>query len=535
MNHAGHELTDVFDIAVVGSGFAGSLFAMIARRLGRSVLLVERGRHPRFAIGESSTPLANLLLHDVAREYDLPRLAPLTKWGSWQSVYPHLACGLKRGFTFYQHRPGESFAPLADRSNQLLVAASPHDLVGDTHWYRPDFDAFLASEAQDAGVRFVDGVNLDSAEWCGNDALLRGTREGAAIQFRARWVVDASGPRGFLHRVLGLAERAFPWMLGTQSLYGHFRDVKRLSGDAIGATGAPYPPEDAAVHHVFDGGWVWVLRFNNEVTSAGVAATDELAWRLKLNEGQPAWERLCRQFPTLGDLFGAAIPLRPLTYVPKLSFRTTRTCGPWWVLLPSAAGFIDPLLSTGFPLTLLGIARLARVLEHDWDSNQFAESVKAYARQTDDELNVAARLIGALYDVMGRFRTFTSLCMLYFAAASFSEVSHRLGIGRRPNSFLLHDHPTFGPALVRLCEQARLAGSGGSSCTQEAFDEEVCRTIDPINVAGLCDPERRNWYPAEPGNLAPAAAKLGTTPQVLRQVLAGFDAPQALTPRRQRR
>ena len=66
-----------FDIAIVGSGFGGSLMAMIARRLGRSVILLERGRHPRFVIGESSTPLANLLLEELARRYDLPRLLPL--------------------------------------------------------------------------------------------------------------------------------------------------------------------------------------------------------------------------------------------------------------------------------------------------------------------------------------------------------------------------------------------------------------------------------------------------------------------------
>src|SRR6266576_970121 len=93
-----------FDIAVIGSGFAGSLIAMIARRLGRSVVLIERGRHPRFAIGESSTPLANLLLEEVAREYRLDALLPLTKWGTWQTTHPELACGLKRGFTFYHHQ-----------------------------------------------------------------------------------------------------------------------------------------------------------------------------------------------------------------------------------------------------------------------------------------------------------------------------------------------------------------------------------------------------------------------------------------------
>ncbi len=93
-----------FQVVVVGSGFAGSLAAMMTHRLGFSTALVERGRHPRFAIGESSTPLANLLLEEIAVEYDLPFLRPLCKWGSWQEENPHIACGLKRGFTFYHHR-----------------------------------------------------------------------------------------------------------------------------------------------------------------------------------------------------------------------------------------------------------------------------------------------------------------------------------------------------------------------------------------------------------------------------------------------
>src|SRR6266496_3145621 len=125
-----------FDVAVIGSGFGGSLLAMIARRLGRSVVLLERGRHPRFAIGESSTPLANLLLEELARRYDLPEVAPLAKWSNWQKAHPEIACGLKRGFTFYHHRLGQPWKETAQRDNELLVAASPHDGVADTHWYR---------------------------------------------------------------------------------------------------------------------------------------------------------------------------------------------------------------------------------------------------------------------------------------------------------------------------------------------------------------------------------------------------------------
>src|SRR4026208_1041675 len=125
------------DIAIVGSGFGGSRTALALRRRGFRVALVERGRHPRFAIGESSTPLANLLLDEIARRYDLPRLLPLTKWGSWTRTLPEIACGLKRGFTFYHHKFRQPFNDDADRGNQLLVGASPHDEIADTHWYRP--------------------------------------------------------------------------------------------------------------------------------------------------------------------------------------------------------------------------------------------------------------------------------------------------------------------------------------------------------------------------------------------------------------
>src|SRR5256885_4483130 len=93
-----------FDLAIVGSGFGGSLMAMVARRLGLSVLLLERGTHPRFAIGESTSPLTNLLLEELATSYDLPFLLPFTSYGSWQRERPEIAVGLKRGFTFYHHQ-----------------------------------------------------------------------------------------------------------------------------------------------------------------------------------------------------------------------------------------------------------------------------------------------------------------------------------------------------------------------------------------------------------------------------------------------
>src|SRR5687768_1896818 len=97
------------EVAIIGSGFSGSLTALLLSRIGRSCALVDRASHPRFAIGESSTPNADLALLAIAREYDLPRIAPLAKYGTWQRTYPHIVGGLKRGFSYFHHQPGQPF------------------------------------------------------------------------------------------------------------------------------------------------------------------------------------------------------------------------------------------------------------------------------------------------------------------------------------------------------------------------------------------------------------------------------------------
>jgi len=501
-------MTADFDIAVIGSGFAGSLMAMIARRLGRSVVLIERGRHPRFAIGESSTPLANLLLEELARDYDLPALAPLSKWGTWQRTHPEIACGLKRGFTFFHHRFGEPWQAAADRHNELLVAASPHDGIADTHWFRADFDQFFARQAQKLGVELLEECALESADFSQSPAVLAGQRGGKPLALRARFVVDASGPRGFLHRALGLKETPFDAMPPTEALYTHFTDVKRWDTLHPSSESPPYPVDDAAMHHVFDGGWIWVLRFNNGITSAGVAATAKLAGELRFAEGAAAWDRLLARLPSVRGQFAEAGPTQPFVHAPRLSFRSAEAAGDGWALLPSAAGFVDPLLSTGFPLALLGVARLARVLRKEWKSPTLKAALADYSAQTLRELDATAALVGALYAQMSDFEVFRALTLLYFAAASFSETARRLEKPELASAFLLLDREDFAKAFHRSLELARCPLAG---IWRAVSFKSIATTIAPVNVAGLADPGRRHWYPASAEDLFDAAHKLGAS------------------------
>src|SRR5580658_8188345 len=493
-------LTVRYDIAVVGSGFAGSLLAMIARRLGHSVALIEKGVHPRVVIGESSTPLANLLFEELTIRYDLPALRPLAKWGSWQRSHPQIACGLKRGFTFHHHTVGVPAAPDPERRDQLLVAASPRDEIADTHWYRADFDHFLVREAEKLGVTYVDRVQLHLIADDGNGVRLAGKRDGNAIEFRARFVIDGTGPRGFLHNALSLSELDLPGYPRTQALYSHFSGVRGLEETPYSRVDEtpPFPIDDAAVHHVFDGGWIWVLQFNNRVTSAGVAATGELASKLSFADGTKAWVRLLDLIPALRVQFAEAKAERPFVHLPRLAFRSSAIVGRHWALLPSAAGFVDPLLSTGFTLTLLGVARLAEIIEQDWGTQHFDERLRAYSVQTDRELVATSRLIAGLYANMNNFTVFTSLSLLYFAAASFSESARRLGKPNLAASFLLCDDPVLGPAFERLIERALLPLSKDES---DRLSKDIQGAVEPINVAGLGRHERRNWYPVEANDL----------------------------------
>jgi FADH2 O2-dependent halogenase len=501
------------DVAIVGSGFAGSLAALALLKRGRRVVLVERGRHPRFAIGESSTPLANLLIEELADRYDLPRIRPFSKWGTWQRARPEVACGLKRGFTFFFHQPGAAFADDDEHRRQLLVTASPHDGIADTHWYRPDFDRALAQEAQAEGAAYLDMTRLERARQEGDRTILEGDREGRSVCIAARFVIDASGPRGFLHRALGLEEAARRWLPPTQGLYSHFEEVERW--DRLNPSGdPPYPIDDAAVHHVFPGGWIWMLRFNNGLTSAGAALTDPAAAALGAADGAVAWSRLLATLPSVADQFKPARAVLPFVHAPRLAFRSARVAGPGWALLPSAAGVIDPLLSTGFPLTLLGILRLVDLLERTSAGPEREAALLDYERTTLSELDATERLVGALYGTMADPLIFKRLTLLYFAAASFSEAARRLGRADLAPGFLLSAHPTFGPELAAC---ASLAGSARSGSERRALEARIDRAIEPFDTAGLLDRSRRDWYPVLPADLLASTAKLGaTTDEILR-------------------
>ena len=476
---------------------------MVLRRMGKSVLMVEQGSHPRFAIGESSTPFSNLLLERLGEQYDLPFLRHFAEWGSWQEHHREVAAGLKRGFSFFHHTPGKT-ADFSDRSAQLLVAASPNDRVADTHWYRPDFDHFLVCKAVHLGVEYMDQTSVNSIGPDKDGWKIALTREGQERRIYAEFIIDASGPNSVLARQLSISTHQFQCMPGTSGIWAHFLDVPRLDESivALQHSALPYPPDDAAVHHIFPGGWAWVLKFNNGLTSAGAAFTKQSS--IHGSDGRELWEKLLEELPTLAAQFQNARIATPFYGASQLSFVHEKFAGPDWAMLPSAAGFVDPLLSTGFALTLLGIDRLAPLLD------QPGSSFEAYEATTRAELESIADLVSALYAKMHSFDEFALLTLLYFTALSFTETAWRLGRTELASSFLLANDVEFSRRRSAICASAR-AG-------QRISREEIETAIAPYDVAGLTRWERHNWYPVAFSDLIANAHKVQATEIELQQL-----------------
>ena len=495
------------DIAVLGSGFAGSLTTLIVDRIGLRPVLVDRARHPRFAIGESSTPIANLVLEDLARRYQLPRLRPLTAYGSWQATYPSVGCGLKRGFSFFKHEVDQTFVPDPTHANELLVTASSEDEHSDTQWLRADIDQFLVREVERAGLPVLDETEIteldvpdvtDTGRW-----VLRGHCGTTPVSITAGFVIDATGAGGVLPRALGLTNDVSSVRTRSRAVFSHFVGVEPWH-DRLTALGGhvgdhPFCCDDAAQHHVLAGAWLWMLRFNNGLTSAGLAIDDRRHPYDPAVTAAQEWDRWLHRYPSLADQFRhATVAERPgtLRHTGRLQRRITDVVGRHWALLPHTAGFIDPLLSTGIAHTLCGIERLMHVVEHYWRDACFESQLRNYEQAVHTELTLIDELVSGCYDSFGRFGLLTTYTMLYFAAATSYEQRRLATTDRFSGLFLCAEDAALRQAMRDVRGQlSSLLDADELSAAQIAdFERMVERSIAPFNRVGLCDARAGNMY-----------------------------------------
>ena len=490
------------DVAIIGSGFSGSILAWILARQGMRVAVIDGASHPRFAIGESSTPIADTILRRLGQTYELPELRSLSTWGTWQRSHAALACGRKRGFSYFVHREGESFKEdrLGERS--LLVAASPSDELADTHWYRPDVDQFFWSQAISAGAVDLTGHEVTAVETRDDGAFLvqyerargqdvRGQRtrgrlargqRARANQVSSRWVIDASGRSGVLAKQACRENLANRLRTRTCATFAHYRGVAGWSdiaaGQSLKTNVDPFDADDAAQHHLLDHGWVWMLRFNNGITSVGYTA--------KLDQPAQSLDQIVAAYPSLSELMKEAILVAP-SGGPACSGRLQRWFDPVVdsrrIMLPTAAVTLDPLHSTGIAHALAGVERACRIITCA-DARLQRDMIDQYRKSVLEETVFLDSLVSTAYETLGDFDRFTAACMLYFAGAIRCE--ERYQRGESPSHLWNADDIEFVSFVDRSCQRL-LRREADVVAT-------IRREIEPWNSAGLMNAGCGNRY-----------------------------------------
>jgi FADH2 O2-dependent halogenase len=282
---------------------------------------------------------------------------------------------------------------------------------------------------------------------------------------------------------------------------------------------------------------MYSLRIDDGVTSAGFQLTPRGMASLGMDgsDAPALWDAILRRYPTIERAFGDATPLMPIAFRPLIQHRLTRAAGGRWAMMPHAYAFVDPLFSTGIAWGLRAVERLALAFEEAASGTRIParETLTRYDTALSAEADQIDLVVAGAYEAMAHFDLFAAQAMLYFATVSYAEVMQRmaaddvvawhgfLGVG---DSVL---QPLPGESLNRLRQITHGRGDIGTAVERQGFVDWLAGAIDPRNIAGLADGQRRNLYPVNLDALVERHALVGMSRD---QVVAALPSLRGMAP-----
>ncbi|MFI0480131.1 NAD(P)/FAD-dependent oxidoreductase [Actinomadura sp. 9N215] len=390
--------TPAYDVAILGSGIAGSMLGAILARGGASVLLIDADAHPKFAIGESTIPYTLVALRTIAERYDVPEIKTLATFTNCTKIIGP-SFGVKKHFAFMVHHEGRPQDP--QETNQFNTPGLLHEA---SHLYRQDTDAYLFHTAVHYGCDARQHFRVANVDFDGSGVTLTGVN---GEEHRARYVVDASGFRSPLAEKFALRETPTRLKHHSRSLWTHMSGVPRtddLFRHRSRADTPPVPWYEGTVHHLFPRGWFWTIGFDNHKWSrnplCSVGLTLDPRMYPKDPSGTPEEEfaAVADRFPDIARQYAGAVPARGWTSTERLQYSSKRTIGDRWCLLAHAAGFIDPLFSRGLSNTAEAINALSwRLLRAIKDDDFSAERFEFVDRLQQGLIDYNDELVNAAF------------------------------------------------------------------------------------------------------------------------------------------
>lgn len=374
---------------------AGSALAAILARQGQQVVLFEARSHPRFAIGESLILETSEMMRALAHFYDVPELA----YFSTENFLPFAGTthGVKRHFGFLHHQPGQSHDP--QHTLQAIIPKEPHG--HELHLYRQDTDYFLMSTAVAHGATVMQNTAVQAID-LQDDQVAITTAQGQ--QVTASYVVDAGGFRSLLAQQFSL--RDFNLQTQSRGMFTHMINVPcyHQSGGSHTDYDLPFLMSEGTLHHLFAGGWLWVIPFDNHAESTNPLCSVGLLLDPRQHPPRPdltpeqEFFGFIEQYPSIAAQFEQAQAVRDWVRADRLQYTSRQVVGERWALLGHAAGFIDPLFSKGLYSSLTAVFALAHRLIQAKETGDYSAAAFADVETvTQNFVCTADRLIANSY------------------------------------------------------------------------------------------------------------------------------------------
>lgn len=479
------------DIIILGAGFAGSLIGTILSKHGLKVAILEKGAFPRFAIGESTIPQTSAMMKLLSLKHNIPEFNNLS---SFQQIHKNItaSCGIKRNFGFIYH--GETNETLLGYQLGALGSRklnfSPEAPV-ETHLFRQDIDIYINQIAEKYGCSIFQSSPVSNIKIA--DTI--STIETSDSTFHAPFIIDGSGFSSLLAKHFDLRTNKFI-STTSRSLFTHmtgvipFDDIKKVKRKKAAKW------HEGTLHHIFDGGWLWVIPFNNY--HSGNNALTSVGLQLDLNKypmnslkPEQEFRNFLNKYPYIKKQFLNANPVRPWVKTGRLQYAAKTACSHNYALLSHSYGFIDPLFSRGLNNSLEAIDLISDALICDFDKSgkltksnidkinkQQASHISwndklvhgAYLSFSNPELWNAWYRVWGLNQPLGMYKTSSQL-YLYDKKRNIKEI--RKTVNEKTLGQIAPDFPKYQQLLnsaYELILKKDSLFSNPASCSQSIFE-----------------------------------------------------------------
>lgn len=310
-------------IAIIGGGPAGCTAATLLQRQGHCVALFNDTAKTELFVGESMIPAIIPVLQELGVEEQIKAF----------SVYkPGATVWVKEG---------------------LFAEAKFDEGMGQLPGYayntnRKKLDTLLFDTAVEAGVKvFSMRANLVSDH--GRVLLAKETLDQCDNFFdgQPEFIIDASGRRRVISNLLKL-----PTTKGKRMDTALFAHVKELKFDE----------NYGDIHmHLATKGWCWRIPLPGK-TSVGIVINKD-----KLNEfgssPEEQFDNYIQQDPKLKPFFKGVERASDIQKYSNYQLSSNQTVGSNWALIGDAAGFLDPVFSSGLYFSTKYASEIAKALD----------------------------------------------------------------------------------------------------------------------------------------------------------------------------